>query len=149
MAYTIPLIIDGKDIFTETTFNVISPGTGKLVHKCSSASVEDANAAVKAAQDAFPAWAAMPPAKRRDIFLKAADIMDARKEELGAYMMEETGADDFWATGVNVPLAADIIRDLAGRMSSIAGSIPAIADPGSSALVLKEPFGVILAIAPW
>lgn len=149
MAYTIPLIIGGKDIVTETTFDVISPGTGQLIHKCSSASVEDANSAVKAAQDAFPAWAAMTPAKKRDIFWNAADIMEARKEELGSYMMEETGADDFWAKTMNVTLAADILRDLAGRISSIAGSIPTIANPGSSALVLQEPFGVILAIAPW
>lgn len=149
MVYTIPLIIGGKDVTTDTTFDVFSPATGKLVHKCSSASVENANAAVQAAQDAFPAWAALIPTKKRDIFLKAADIMEARGKELGAYNMDETGADEFWASGFNVPLAADMLRDVAGRISSIAGSIPVLGDPGTSALVLQEPYGVILGIAPW
>lgn len=146
---TVPLIIGGKEIVTDTTFDVISPATGKLIHKCSSASVQDAHDAVKAAQDAFPSWSAMPPGQRRNIFLKAADVMEARAEEMGSYIVDETGSAQFWADGFNVPLGTDIFRDVAGRISSIAGSIPAISDPGTSALVLQEPYGVILAIAPW
>lgn len=146
---TVPLLIAGKEIVTDTTFDVISPATGKLVHKCSSASIQDANDAVKAAQDAFPSWSAMTPGKRRNIFLKAADVMEARADELQSYVVEETGSVKFWAEGFNVPLGTDIFRDAAGRISSIAGSIPTTSDPGTSALILQEPYGVILAVAPW
>lgn len=145
----IPLIIGGKEIVTKTTFDVISPATGKLLHKCSSASVVDAKDAVQAAQDAFPAWSSLPPARRRTIFLKAADIMEARTEELVSYVVAETGSTAFWASGVNMPLGSDILRDVACRVSAIAGSIPTTKEPGTSALILQEPYGVILAIAPW
>jgi acyl-CoA reductase-like NAD-dependent aldehyde dehydrogenase len=81
--------------------------------------------------------------------LKAADILDKRAKELGKYMEEETGSTEFWAGGFNVPVSSDGLRDIAGRISGLAGMMPTMADPGRSALVYKEPFGVILGIAPW
>jgi acyl-CoA reductase-like NAD-dependent aldehyde dehydrogenase len=147
--YTIPAIIDGKDVHTSSTFNVISPATAELLHKCSSVSVEEAIQAVEAAEKALPGWKATLPDKRRNIFLKAADILDKRAQELGKYMEDETGSSTFWAGGFNVPVSSDGLRDIAGRISSLVGMIPAMADPGKTALIYKEPFGVILGIAPW
>jgi acyl-CoA reductase-like NAD-dependent aldehyde dehydrogenase len=90
----------------------------------------------------------MKPAQKRGIFLKAADIMDSRQEEFIRYQAEETGAGAAWGA-FNMGIAADILRDVAGRISSINGTIPAAGQEGTSALVFKEPYGVILAIAPW
>ena len=50
---------------------------------------EDAKRAIEAAQAAFPGWAATPPGVKRKIFLKAADIMERRQDELVRAMMEE------------------------------------------------------------
>jgi acyl-CoA reductase-like NAD-dependent aldehyde dehydrogenase len=147
--YTIPAIIGGNDVHTSSTFDVISPATGKLLHKCSSVSVEEAIQAVEAAEKALPGWKATLPGKRRDIFLKAADILDKRAQELGKYMEDETGSSAFWAGGFNVPVSSDGLRDIAGRISSLAGMMPTMSDPGKTALIYKEPFGVILGIAPW
>jgi delta 1-pyrroline-5-carboxylate dehydrogenase len=147
--YVIPMQIGGKDVHTSSTFDVISPATGKLLHKCVSATVEDAIKAVEAAEKAFPAWRDTLPGKKRDIFLKAAGILDKRAQELGKYMEDETGAAEFWSSGFNVPVASDGLRDLAGRISSLSGTIPTIANEGRSALIYKEPYGVILGIAPW
>jgi acyl-CoA reductase-like NAD-dependent aldehyde dehydrogenase len=74
--------------------------------------------------------------------------MESRREELIKYCTEETGATTVWAS-FNLNLAVDILRDVAGRISSITGVISATAQAGVSALVYKEPYGVILAIAPW
>ena len=63
-------------------------------------------------------------------------------------MMEETGSDEFWAT-FNVSLGAEIIRDVAGRISNIGGLAPITNEMGRSAIVWKEPYGVIMGIAPW
>jgi acyl-CoA reductase-like NAD-dependent aldehyde dehydrogenase len=147
--YTIPAIIGGKDVHTSSTFDVIAPATRKLLYKCSSVSVEEAIQAVEAAEKAFPAWRATLPGKRRDIFLKAADILDKRAQELGKYMEDETGSTAFWAGGFNVPVSSDGLRDIAGRISGLVGMVPTMADPGKTALILKEPFGVVLGIAPW
>jgi len=80
--------------------------------------------------------------------LKAADILDSKPDELRKHMVNETGASLGWAA-FNLGLASELLRDIAGRISSIQGTIPQTAKEGVSALVYKEPYGVILAIAPW
>jgi acyl-CoA reductase-like NAD-dependent aldehyde dehydrogenase len=146
---TVPLQINGKDVHTSKTFDVLNPSTGKIIHQASSASVADATRAVEAAEAAFEAWADTPPDVKRNIFLKAADILEKRTQEVGKWEEEEVGATTFFASGFDVPVAVNGLRDVAGRISSIAGTIPALSDPKRSAMVIKEPYGVILAIAPW
>lgn len=148
-SYTVPLLINGKEVTTETTFAVTSPASHKEVWRSSSASLEDAKTAAAAAHAAFPAWAKMKHAAKRDIFLKAADIIDSRKDELADYMKIETGAADAFSSGFNVPKCADMLRDVAGRLSGIMGHIPTCETEGTAALIVKEPLGVVLAIAPW
>ncbi|KAF7352467.1 Clathrin assembly protein [Mycena venus] len=63
-------------------------------------------------------------------------------------MQQETGSTEMFAN-VNLAATAEHLRDTAGKCSSIAGSIPICQDEGTSALVLKEPYGVVLGIAPW
>lgn len=145
---THPLIISNKPHKTSSSFPVHSPATGKLLHHFSSASIDDTTHAITTAQAAFPAWRALPPPKKRDIFLRAAEIMTSRKEALAKICADETGAPPAWGE-FNLNLAADILKDVAGRLSSIVGTIPSTAQEGVSALVYKEPYGVILAIAPW
>ncbi|KAF2119740.1 Aldehyde/histidinol dehydrogenase [Lophiotrema nucula] len=148
-SYTVPLLINGKEVTTDTTFDVVSPSSHKPIWKASSASVDEANAAADAAQAAFPTWSKTKPSARRDIFLKAAEIFASRGEEYGAYMREETGAEAAFSSGFNVPLAAEMMKDVAGRISSVMGSIPVCSDDNTAALVIKEPWGVVLGIAPW
>ncbi|ORX97392.1 Aldehyde/histidinol dehydrogenase [Clohesyomyces aquaticus] len=148
-AYTVPLLINGKEVTTKTTFEVTSPASHKPIWNASSASLDDVSAAVSAAQAAFPPWSKTKPAFRRGILLKAADILQSRAEECGGYMMQETGAEPPFSAGFNVPLTAEMLRDVAGRISGIMGCIPVCAEEGTSALVVKEPWGVVLGIAPW
>lgn len=146
--HTVPAYINGAELPLSSTFDVNSPSTNTLVHRSASATVADALSAVTAAQAALPAWRDLPPAAKRDIFLKTAEIFKSRTEELTKYMVEETGADAGWA-GFNINLATDLLVDVAGRVSSIKGDFPTTSDPGTSAIIYKEPYGVILAIAPW
>jgi acyl-CoA reductase-like NAD-dependent aldehyde dehydrogenase len=148
-SFTVPLLINGKEITTKITFPVTSPTSLKQIWHSSSASLEDAGAAIKAAQAAFKEWSKTKPAAKRAIFMKAADIIDARAAELGDYMKLETGATSPFADGLNIPKCADVLRDVAGRLTSIQGTIPSCEQEGTSALIVKEPYGVVLAIAPW
>lgn len=148
-SYAVPLLINGKEVVTSATFPVISPSAHEQIWTSSSASLDDVQCAVSAAQAAFKPWAKTKPSARRDIFLKAADIFASRGEEFGRYMQQETGAAEAFSTGFNVPLTAEMMRDVAGRISTVVGCIPTCAAEGTSALVVKEPFGVVLGIAPW
>ena len=146
---TVPLIINGENVYTDKTFPVISPATGKCVWQCSAASKDDALAAAEAAQAAFPAWSRTKPTQRRDIFLRAAKLMNERTDELAQYVVDECGAELAWGTEMNVPLAANAITEAAGKCSSILGSVVPGRLEGQNAMVFQEPWGVILGIAPW
>ena len=146
--YSVPFWINGEQVHPQKQFDVISPATGNVIHQCGSATEVEVQAAVDAATTAFKTWKKTLPKERRDIFLKAAEVMKRRSEELGQYMMDETGAPRQWAD-FNIGVASDFLIDIAGRVSSLEGSIPTTADPNTGALVVREPFGAILAIAAW
>jgi acyl-CoA reductase-like NAD-dependent aldehyde dehydrogenase len=147
-SYIIPLLINGKETITSTTFDVTSPDSGEVLWHCSNASKDDALRAVESAQAAFPSWSRTVPSERRNILLRAADILERRGDEIVRYVMAETGSVASFAEA-NISSSADGLRDIAGRISSVHGEIPTIADPGSSALIIREPYGVIFSSAPW
>lgn len=140
-----PLWINGKEVTTSTTFDVNSPSTGEKLWTSSSASITEATQAVEAAEKAFKTWRKTKPAEIQAIFLRAADIMERRSEELAGYMMQETGALRGF-TDFNITTTINNFRDVAGRAANIQGVIPPTQAPGQGAFVFKEPFGVILGI---
>ncbi|KAF4216064.1 hypothetical protein CNMCM8980_009240 [Aspergillus fumigatiaffinis] len=144
----IPLIINNESVVTDNVFDIHAPATGEVLHQCAAASVDHANRAVAAAKAAFPAWSRMKPYDRRDVLMKAADIMVARSEELIKYQMEETGAGRMFAEKTCL-LGAGFLKDFAARIPSIEGSVPSVTQDGECAMVFKEPYGVVLGIAPW
>ncbi|KAH7376901.1 Aldehyde/histidinol dehydrogenase [Plectosphaerella cucumerina] len=148
-AFTVPLIINGKEITSTSTFQVINPATGANLWEASSVSAVDAVQAVDAAQSAFESWSQTKPAYRKGILLRAADLLLSRKEELLSYQSHETGAGRPFME-VNIRAAVGILQDIAGRLeAALQGSVPVAEEEGTHAMMVKEPYGVILAIAPW
>ncbi|GJC81594.1 vanillin dehydrogenase [Colletotrichum liriopes] len=145
----IPLIINGKDVVTKGTFPKIGPLENKQVWTASAASKEDAVAAADAAQAAFPAWSKTKPSHRRDIFLRAAEVMEKRRTELGEYMRQEVGANQGYQDFI-LGLAIEGLKDTAGKIAdACTGTVPDSIHDGMRAIVYKCPYGVILGIAPW
>ncbi|CRK48518.1 hypothetical protein BN1723_008058 [Verticillium longisporum] len=145
---TVPFFLNGAEHLTSKTFPVTSPGTNQYLYQSASAQTSDAEAAVAAAAAALPAWRALKPAKRAAILVKTAEIMNSRHAELAGYLTSETGAIPSWAD-FNLKITINILIASAARVHSVEGIIPTPAGEGSSALIVKEPFGVVLAIAPW
>jgi len=143
-----PLIINGESVVTDIKFEVHAPATGELSGYSAGASVDDAVRAADTAKAAFPGWSKMKAYDRRDIMIKAAEIMASRKEELIQYQREETGAGRLFAEHT-FNLGVNFIKDFAARISTIEGVVPNVTVDGEGAMVFKEPYGVILSIAPW
>lgn len=143
-----PLWIDGKQV-TDTTgkIEVIAPKTQKTAWHAAAASKKEAIQAAESSERAFKSWKKTKPQEIRRILLKAADILEGRIDELTSYHVEETGAPDAVSKDINLPTTIEMLRDVAGRLTGITGSIPVTSSGG--ALVFKEPMGVILGIAPW
>lgn len=142
----LPLIINNESVVNDIKFDVTGPATGDIIYQCAGASADDANRAAAAAKAAFPAWSKTSPYERRDILMKAADIMLSRKEEFIHYQMEETGAGRMFVEHTFM-MGVHLIKDFAGRISTIEGRVPSAVR--QDAIVFKEPYGVILGIAPW
>ncbi|KAK7185137.1 hypothetical protein DPSP01_000748 [Paraphaeosphaeria sporulosa] len=145
----VPLLINGQDIHHESTFDVVSPGTGEVCWKAVSANADHATKAVHSAQAAFPSWSQTKPSTRSAILLKAADILEKSIEKYADCMMAEMGADRGAAQFFVTPLAIAMCRDIASRISSVCGSVPVVAKEGQSAMVWKEPYGVVLGVVAW
>ncbi|KAH6977775.1 Aldehyde/histidinol dehydrogenase [Fusarium venenatum] len=120
---TIPLIINGQQVHGSESSPVISPLTGKEVWSFSCASKHQVQEAVQNAHDTFNDWSRTKVSYRRDIFLKAAEIIEKRREELGGYMHLELGANKFYQDFV-LGLTIEGLKDTAGR---IAGAVQAFA----------------------
>src|ERR671915_450565 len=74
------------------TFEDADPFTGEVVANVPAGSREDARRAIEAAAAAFPGWSETPPAERQRIFLKAADLLEARQEDVASWLTRETGS---------------------------------------------------------
>ncbi len=96
----------------------------------------------------FPPGRKTGPTERRALLLKAADILEARTPDFISRATRETGATAGWI-GFNVHLAAGMLREAAAMTTQIAGEVIPSDVPGSFAMAVRQPVGVVLAIAPW
>jgi acyl-CoA reductase-like NAD-dependent aldehyde dehydrogenase len=129
------------------TFEDNDPFTGDVVANVPAGTREDAKRAIEAAAEAFPAWAQTPPAERQRIFLKAADILESRQEDVAAWLTRETGST-FGFAMFQLHFVPGLFRQAAALPYMPMGEvIPS--DTGTFAMGLRRPVGVVGAIAPW
>jgi len=124
------------------------PYTGEPVGIAAAAGRQDAHAAVDAARTAFPEWSHSAPGMRRTILLKAADLLTARAEEIAQIVTEETGGVFGWGM-FNVALASGMLREAAAQAYGLVGEVIPSDVPGKLAMGVRQPAGVVVAIAPW
>ena len=149
-AQNISMLINGERVQAASgaVFERRNPLDGTVATRAPAATVEDARLAVDAAAAAFPAWGAMGPTERRALLMRAAQALEAKGEAFAGAMAAETGASALWA-GFNVHLAASGLQEAAAMVTQIAGEIIPSDVPGSLAMGVRQPAGVVLGIAPW
>jgi acyl-CoA reductase-like NAD-dependent aldehyde dehydrogenase len=146
----VPLLVDDRDLPAAEghQFDCLNPVTGAVASRAAAATNKDAKVAVAAAAAAFPAWSQTGPSERRARLLNAAVCLERREAELFAAMAEETGATAAWSA-FNVRLAAGMLRDAASLTTRIGGEVIPSDRPGVTSFALRQPVGVVLAMAPW
>ncbi|MDP1740593.1 aldehyde dehydrogenase [Polaromonas sp.] len=144
------MLINGLKVTAEkgATFERRNPLDGSVATRAPAASPADAVMAVEAAAEAFKTWSETGPSARRALLLKAADALEAKTPQFIDAVAAETGASGMWA-GFNVMLAAGMIREAAALTTQISGEVIPSDVPGSLAMGLRQPAGVVLGIAPW
>ena len=116
--------------------------------RASAASVDDAVRAANAAARAFPVWSATPPSERRAFLNKAADILERRTGDFVQAMIAETGSTSSWGQ-FNCRLAASVLREAGAMASQVTGEVVPADRPGSFAMAIRQPCGVVFSMAPW
>jgi acyl-CoA reductase-like NAD-dependent aldehyde dehydrogenase len=130
------------------TFEDRDPYDGEVVAHVPAGTREDAKRAIDAAAAAFPAWSAAPPAERQRIFLSAADGLESRRDEVVSLLARETGCT-FGFGMFQMGFVAGLLRQAAGIAYAPIGEILPSDLPGTFAMGLRRPVGVVGAIAPW
>ena len=80
--------------------------------------------------------------------LKAADLLNARADQVAEIMAHEAGGIRPWAF-FNVALAANILREAAAAVTAPRGEVLSAQEEGALGLAVREPLGVVAAFAPW
>lgn len=144
------MLINGLKVTAErgATFERRNPLDGTVATRAPAATAADAVLACEAAAEAFEAWSDTGPSTRRALLLKAADALEAKTPAFIEAVAAETGATGMWA-GFNVMLAAGMLREAAALTTQVAGEVIPSDVPGSLAMGVRQPAGVVLGIAPW
>jgi acyl-CoA reductase-like NAD-dependent aldehyde dehydrogenase len=129
------------------TFEDRDPFTGEVVATVAAGGAEDTRRAIESAAAAFEAWAATPPAVRQGVFLKAADVLESRHDEVVSLLARETGCG-FGFGMFQIHFVPGLLRQAAALAYAPIGTvIPS--DTGAFSMGLRRPVGVVGAIAPW
>lgn len=132
------------------TLDVLSPIDGQVLTQIAKGTAADMHAAIASARAAFEdgRWAGQPPAARKKVLLKWADLIDANALELAVLGVRDNGTEISMAIKAEPGSAAGTIRYYAEALDKIYGEI-APTQSDVLGLIHKEPVGVVGAIIPW
>ena len=129
-------------------FDVIDPATEKTIASVASATVEDAKAAIDAADAAFPAWAAKKPRERGEILRKAFDIIIRDAERYAKIITLENGKSLSDSRG-EVAYAAEFFRWYAEEAVRNVGQVSIAPASGARIVAQQKPAGIAVLVTPW
>jgi 1-pyrroline dehydrogenase len=130
------------------TDTVVAPATGAALEQVASSDAPDVDAAVEAAADAFPAWAARTPRERSEILHRVADAIDADMEQLRELEVANVGKP-VGMIEFEMDLTVDNWRFFAAGARFLEGRAAGEYYEEHTSFVRRDPLGVVASIAPW
>ena len=134
--------VDGK------TYQKRNPYTGGTASQVPAGKREDARRAIEAAAAAFSAWSATAPGMRRNLLLKAAEVLERKMQDIAKIMALETGQTFGWGM-FNCIYTVGILKEAAGQPYAMTGEVIPTDLPDTTAMAIRQPVGVVVGIAPW
>ncbi|HET6226578.1 MAG TPA: aldehyde dehydrogenase [Bacteroidia bacterium] len=128
--------------------DVHNPATGEVYAQLPDSDERDVQLAVSAAQEAFPAWAALPAEKRSRLLLKLVDGIEKRFDELALAESVDNGKTVKLAKHVDIPRAASNFYFYATGLMHFASESHYM-EEGAINYTLRRPIGVVGCISPW
>ncbi|MEZ8007091.1 MAG: NAD-dependent succinate-semialdehyde dehydrogenase [Amylibacter sp.] len=129
-------------------FDVINPADETVIASVASATVDDAKAAINAAEKAFGEWAARTPRERSIVLRKAFDLMTERLHDFAKLITLENGKATADAMG-EATYAAEFFRWFSEEAVRADGLIAHAPASGARIIVQQKPAGIAVLITPW
>ena len=133
---------------TGQRFDVINPATEQVLASVASAEVDDANAALDAAEAAMADWAARKPRERSEVLRKAWELMVARLDDFARLITLENGKAGADATG-EANYAAEFFRWFAEEAVRAEGMLSHAPASGARIMVQHKAAGLAVLVTPW
>lgn len=124
------------------------PWSGDTLTEIRLANADDLDEAYAAAAEAQPDWAAQPPAERAGVMRTAADVLDARRDEVVRWLVRESGGTLAKAQ-LECDLVKSVLLEAASMPHHVEGRILPSDIPGKENRVYRRPAGVVAVISPW
>ena len=126
---------------------VFMPALGTRYADVAAGGAPEVEAAVAAAEAAFPAWSALPASERARWLERLADALEARLEDYAHREAEEAGKPYRLARDIEIPRAVSNLRFFAHAATQFASE----SHHGQAGLnyTLRQPLGVVATISPW
>ncbi|VTU32554.1 Betaine aldehyde dehydrogenase [Variovorax sp. PBS-H4] len=141
------IYVDGRYVGAHDRHRVFAKADGAFIAEIGYASTGDVNAAVEAADAAFPAWAARAPSDRSTMLSRLADALERRSHEFA--MLEAHHAGKLITDAeLEIRSGVQTLRWFASCALHIDGRMPA-GTPAQLRYVRREPLGVCSLILPW
>jgi acyl-CoA reductase-like NAD-dependent aldehyde dehydrogenase len=144
------LRLDAKGVaatpFAVTAVTVIEPATEEVLAELPQAGVEETDAAIARARDAFAGWRAVAPDERAELLRAVATKVRDNQEELARLESRNVGKPISDARG-EVGMVADVFNYYAGAPERLLGDTIPVA--GGVDMTFREPLGVVGLITPW
>src|SRR5262245_42766317 len=136
--------VNAKD---KSEFPVYNPATGEVWAKVADAARSDASAAIAAASEAQPSWAAMPHSQRARLLSRAGDVLETRQKEFQEALVDEGGA---WIgkTMFETGYSAGVYRAAAAAAYRVTGEIRAC-EHGKGSVGVGGTMGADFVRFPW
>src|SRR5687768_3391990 len=111
---------ESRPSLSGATLDVFDPATGQPAGTCAAGDAADADAAIAAAQAAFPAWAALPASERSAWLMRLADALEARIEDFALAESRDGGKPLSLARTIEIPRAVSNLRFFAAAATQFA-----------------------------
>jgi len=146
----IPHWIGGKAVAGTSgrTANVFNPATGRIQALVPLASRAELDAAVKAAQDAFPEWSAQPPLRRARVLFRFRELFEQHLDDFARLITSEHGKVFSDARG-EATRGLEVVEFATGIPHLLKGEFSGQVGPGIDTWSLRQPLGVVAGITPF
>ena len=119
-----------------------------MIRKVDFANSGEVQAAVDAAQAAFPAWAATPALRRSRVMFRLKGLLEAHMDELAAAVSEEHGKTIEDAKG-SITRGLEVVEFACGIPHLLKGEFTEDVGSGVDSYSMRQPLGVVAGITPF